>query len=392
MSDDLRGRAQSILRRFAARLIDDAASGSVSPERLTETVLALVEKAQALDDNDTAARLLVHFGPQMQRESHLERLDACHAAVLTHEGLSDDRYVNLSGRRVQILTALGRRAEAEAVLAAAWPRADSPLLRAQLYNRQGYLLASYEDYAAARQVYEQGLIEAKTAGARPLVGIIYNNLGEMAFTAESYDEACSNFAQALDAIQSLPEASLRGMIEGGMAMTLDALARFDEANEHHEAARRGYQEAGDDFGLNRIDLNQAYNAVMRGDFSRAIELASRALSQARIAGNSHHFAMAHQHLGEAYLETAQYELAWESFSQALAMRLDLGIPLYIATTVQAMQRLIDALAGSTAAPAHAALLLRYRLELEAAQVALAAASSSRSDQPPPPPPVPLPLP
>lgn len=387
MSEDIRAQTQVILRRFAARLIADAPSVSVSPERLTETVLALVEKAQALDDIDTAARLLEHFGPRMQRESHLERLDACYATILAHEDLPGDRHVNLSGRRVQILTNLGRRAEAETVLAAAWPHATTPILRANLFNRLGYLLASYEDYAAARLAYQEALVAAASAGNRTMTGFIYNNLGEMAFTDESYDEALSYFSQALDAIGSLPESVLRGIIEGGMAMTLDALARYDEADEHHEAARRNYAEADDISGLTRIDLNQAYNATVRGDFSRAIDLASRALSQARISGNSHHLAMAHQHLGEAYLEIADYELAWESFSEALALRLDMGKPVYITTTLQMMQKLIDSLAKSSPVPARAGLLLRCRQELEAV---LATASSLQSSQPPPPVPLPLP--
>lgn len=391
MSDDLRRQSQVILRRFVDRLLDEAPTPAISSERLTETVLALVEKAQSLGDIDSAARLLEHFGPRIARESHLERLDACYAAVLAYEGLPGDRQVNLSGRRVQILTNLGRRAEAETVLAAAWPYANTPLLRAHLFNRQGYLLASYEDYSSARQAYEAALKEAQSAGHRTMMGIIYNNLGEMAFSNENYDEALSNFAKALDAAISSPEPFVHGMIEGGMAMTLDALARFDQANEHHEAARRGYQEAGDSFGLTRVDLNQAYNAVLRGDLDQAIKLASRALSRARNSGNSDHIAMAHQHLGEAYLQGGEFELAWESFAQALNLRVIMEKPLYIETTLGMIQRLLDAISDSPESPERNSLLIRCRQGLEAGQDALAPASKLLSSQPPPPP-LPLPLP
>lgn len=391
MSEDLRGQTQTILRRFAARLIDDPQSAAIASERLADTILALVEKAQALGDFDTAARLLEHFGPRIARESHLERLDACYAAVLAHEGLPGDRQVNLSGRRVQILTNLGRRAEAEAVLAAAWPYANAPLLRAHLFNRHGYLLASYEDYSSARQAYEAALKEAQSAGHRTMMGIIYNNLGEMAFSDEKYDEALSNFAKALDAAISSPEPFVRGMIEGGIAMTLDALARYDEANEHHEAARRGYQEAGDSFGLTRVDLNQAHNAVLRGDLDHAIRLASRALSQARNSGSSDQIAMAHQNLGEAYLQGGEFELAWESFAQALNLRVIMEKPLYIETTLGMIQRLLDAISDSPESPERNSLLIRCQQGVEAGKDALAPASMLLSSQPPPPP-LPLPLP
>lgn len=392
MSEALRQQTQTILRRFAARLIEDAPVAALSSEQGVETVLALVEKACSLGDIDTAARLLEHFGPRLGRESHLERLDACLAAALAAEGLFGERQVNLADRRVQVLTSLGQRAEAEAVLGNAWPHAQTPLARSRLYNRQGYLLASYEEYALARQSYQAALVAAQAAGNQQQVVILYNNLGEMAFTGEAYDEALSCFAQALAAARSLSDPYLHGLIEGGMAMTLDALLRFDEANDHHEAGRRGYQEAGDSLGLTRIDLNQAYNAIMRGDFDAAIELAGRALAAARRSGNSHHLAMAHQHLGAAYLQTENYELAWESLAQALALRLHMGKPVYIETTLSTIQRLMDALGERPASSAHASLLLRCQKGLEAAQVALAPASNPPFSQPPPPPPVPLPFP
>lgn len=387
----MRDRAQGILRHFTEQLIADAQIAAISSERLTETVLALVEKSQALGDIDTAARLLEHFGPQLGRESHLERLDACYGTVLACERLPGVRRVNLAERRVQILTSLGRRIEAEAVLAAAWSHAETPHLRARLYNRLGYLLAGYSEYAAARQAYQAALAEAQSAGDQRQLSVIYNNLGEMAFTGESYDEALSFFTQASDVARTSQESFLHGLIEGGMAMTLDALARYDEANDHHNAARRGYQEAGDTFGLTRINLNQAYNSGMRGDFVSSRELASQALSQARSFGNSDQLAMAHQHLGEAYLAAGDYELAWESLAQALDLRLVIGKPVYIEATVLMLQRLVKALLNVSAPTAHAGLLLRCQHGLEVARSALAQTSNPLPSQPPPPP-LPLPLP
>ena len=369
MSDDLRRQSQVILRRFADRLLDEAPTPAISSERLTETVLALVEKAQGLGDIDSAARLLEHFGPQLQRESHLERLDANYAAVLAHEDLPGERHVNLAEQRARILTRQGRRAEAEDVLAAAWPHAQTHLLAGRLYNRRGYLLWSYDEYEAAQAAFQSGLAAAQAAGDLVLVCTIRNNLGELYYTRDQFEQAVTAFTEAIAVAVQLDHPWLRGLTEGGLAMTLDDLAQHEAAVAHHQAARRHYQLANDPSGLLRADLNQSFNAYARGDYPLAKELATRALVQARASGDLDRLAMAHQHLGEAHLGLCDYELAYEHFHQALEGRLQMGKLLYVATTCRTLRQLAAAVENdpTLAETTRLELLRKCRESLTAAQ-------------------------
>lgn len=371
MNENTLVRAHGILRSFAEGLMTETRA-TISGERLTETVLGLVEKSQALDDIDTAACLLEHFGPRLRRESHLERLDACYAAVLAHKGLPGARRVSLAERRVQLLTQLGRRAEAEAILAAAWLYADTPQLRACLYNREGYLLNSYSQYEQAQAAYEAGLAEAQMAQDPSLVCLIHNNLGEMYFASEDYEKATSAFEQAIAVALSLSDPFFRALAEGGLGMTLTALAQFDAADAHQESARHYYRLADDPFGLTRTDLNQSYNAYERGDYLQAKELAARAVVQARATGNVHHLATAQQHLGEAYLGLHEHQLAYEHFALALDMRLQMGKPVFVETTSRTLHQLADLVEADLALPSdlRMTLLRQCHDKLKAAQAFL----------------------
>ncbi len=371
MSEDALARTHGILRSFAEGLMSETGA-AISGERLIETVLGLAEKSQALGDIDTAARLLEHFGLRLRRESHLERLDACYAAVLTHEELPGARRVNLAERRIQLLTQLGRPAEARATLAAAWPYADTPRLRACLYNREGYLSYSYGAYEQAETIYAVGLAEAQMAQDPSLVCLIHNNLGEMYFASENYEKATAAFESAIEVALSLPDPFFRALAECGLGMTLTALAQFDAADAHQEIARHYYRLADDPFGLSRTDLNQSYNAYERGDYLRAKELAARAMAQARATGNVHHLATAQQHIGEAYLGLHEHQLAYDHFALALEMRLLMGQPVFVETTSRTLQQLADSVETDPTLPAdlRMSLLQQCRERLKAAQVFL----------------------
>ena len=347
-SHGIRKRARELLERYADVLIQgEEEISATGPGNPTEIVVGLLDKCLALEDDATYVRLLDHFGVQLQREYHLEQMEAFLAAVLKHEILTDVQRVAFTDLRVRILIQLGEQDLAQSVLGNVWPAASTPRLRARVLNRQGYLYAIYSRYDEAEQAYRSGIAAAIAGGDMNTLAILHSNYGDMFFQKSAYERAVEQYEEALEIAKPRGLSFACALAEGGLGMTLDQLSLHETAMLHHEAARAHYAESGDDFGIIRINLNLSYNALCRGDYEQVKELAGQALAQARELGDLHRMAFAHQRLGEAFLSTKEYAIACEHLALALEQRMQLGKPVFIERTIESLDELMEAVRGAS---------------------------------------------
>jgi tetratricopeptide (TPR) repeat protein len=342
-SQALRARARELLARYADALIQGEESSAIGPGSATEIVVSLLHKCLALEADATYVRLLDHFGMQLQREYHLQQVEALFAAVLRREILSDAQRVAFTDLRVRILIQLGERELAQAALDEVRPATSPPALRARVCNRQGYLYAIYNRYAEAEQTYRAGIAAAVAGRDMNTLAILHSNYGDLFFQKSDFAQAIEQYEKALEIAKPRGLSFACALAEGGLGMALDQLDQYEAAVRHHEMARACYAEAGDAFGTIRIDLNLSYNALQRGAYEQVKELAARALAQARELGDLHRMAFAHQRLGEAFLGAEDYVLACEHFIMALELRRQLGKPLFIERTLESLHELLVAI-------------------------------------------------
>lgn len=339
----LRKRARELLERYADALIQGEEAPAIGLGSATEIVVSLLHKCLALEADATYVRLLDHFGVQLQREHHLQQVEALFAAVLRREILSDAQRVAFTDLRVRILIQLGERDLAQAALDEVRPATSTPDLQARVCNRQGYLYAIYNRYAEAERSYRAGIEAAVAGGDMNTLAILYSNYGDLIFQKSDFAQAIEQYEMALEIAKPRGLSFACALAEGGLGMALDQLGQYEAAAPHHEMARTCYAEAGDVFGVIRIDLNLSYNALQRGDYEQVKELAAQALAQARDLGDLHRMAFAHQRLGEAFLSTGDYALACEHFTVALDLRRQLGKPLFIERTLESLHDLLAAI-------------------------------------------------
>lgn len=372
----VRQRLLRMTRRYTEHLIaasTDSAAASISPASQLDVVLGLLHKCQALDDSESYLRLLQHFGVLLERSARLDQLDQHLASALAEADLTPAQRVQVASMRVRLLTQLGQREAAQAVLAATWPVvAEFPHLQTELLIREGVLAVTFGDYPAGRQAYERGLALALQQHDAARATIIYNYLGNMLYALDHYEEALSLYQKALEVAHELPDRVHCARAEGGLAMTLDELGRYEEAEEHYRAAQDAAEEAGDLFSILSVELNFSYHASLQGRYAEARNRASRALSLAQQLGDLHRQATAQHRLGRICLETGEYEDALAHLAQALQRRLWLGKPLFIQTTSDVIQQLVQSVESDrTLPPETRQRLLRECQEiLEAARAPL----------------------
>lgn len=356
-------------RRMAERLIVSPPGEETGPTQQNKLALNFLEKSDQLGDADTLVRLLEQYGNSLRQSSHAPTLDRFFRAALARPDLSNPRRVNLASLHALLLIGRGELDAAEAVLARAWPAADTPLLQAELHNRLGVLQEVWGDFDTSRASYEQALVLAQAHGHLELTTRIYNNLGNLAYVQDLYEEALARYHEALAVAESISDLSNSAMAEGGLAMTLAELKRYDEALHYHQVARRHFEQVGHEEGIGRTDLNMSFLHIERGNAHEAKAFASRALMQARELGDVEREATALHNLGRAYGLEADYESAYLHLERALTMRRWMGMPVYILATEAALAQLIQLLEADaqTEPTARARLLTAARRLLGAAE-------------------------
>ncbi|MGB0385940.1 MAG: KGGVGR-motif variant AAA ATPase [Ardenticatenaceae bacterium] len=334
------------MRHYVNKLI--SAPVSTSGKVNSDTLLTLLSRCQRLGDMDNYVKLLEKFGNTLQKNSHLGLLDQHLEAALGKPDLNNQQRVKLASLRVRLLVQLGNQVQAEQVLQDVWPAADTPLLQADLYNREGVLLEVRSEYESSQERYKQALELAESENDLSLVTVIYNNLGNWAYAQNRDEEALRYYTRALEIAKQLAHSGYCAMAEGGLAMTLDDLGQYDKASRYHTAARAHYEQAGNLRGLVRTDLNLSYRALERGKYREAKELANRALKLAQQLGDLDREGRAWHNLGRANHMEGAYESAVDCLLKAREKRRWLGQPLYEQGTLKQIKLLVQELESDKA--------------------------------------------
>ena len=329
------------MRRMVEHLINGSSTGQSAADPLRQSQMALnfLGKAQQLGDMETLVRLLEHFGGLLRTSSHAAVLDPFFELALGGSDLSNAQRVKLASLHALLFIIRGELDHAEAVLDATWQAADSPLLQAELYIRQGVVLEVRSDFPRSKEAYDHALAIAQVQNDLKLIMRAYISLGNWAYAKDAYNEAFTYYHKALTIAAEMQDVDGRALAEGGLAMTLTELKRYEEAVEYHREARIHYQQTGSIGGLVRTDLNLSYLFIHQGNYEEAMQLAAQALQHGRQLGDLEMEAMALHNLGRACMLTGNYESASIYLNDALDKRQWMGMPVYIEETEAVLREL-----------------------------------------------------
>jgi tetratricopeptide (TPR) repeat protein len=325
-------------RRLTDHLIVSASAPSQS-----QMAFNLLGKSQQLGDVATLARLLEHFGGVLRQSSHGAVLDRFFRVALERTDLPHSQHVRLASLHALLLIGRGELDNAEVVLNGAWHAADTPPLKAELYNRLGVLQEVRGNFQASQDAYERALVLAQAHNQMELTTRIYNNLGNLAYVQNRYEEALVYYQKAIAVANALGDVGNCATAEGGLAMTLSELKRYDQSLHYHQVARRHFEEVGHEEGIGRTDVNMSLLYIQQGNYGEAKVFASRALVQARRLGDVEREATAFHNLGYACLGEFDYESAYSHLAHALEKRCWMGMPVYIKETREVIEQMVQAL-------------------------------------------------
>jgi tetratricopeptide (TPR) repeat protein len=369
--------ARTALRAILGRYVDHllrrdipGQQGSLSPAAHSDTLVSLLNRCHSVGDGENYTRLLARFAPSLERTIPLYQLDDHLAIALSFDMLTPEQFITFASTRLRILTQQGERETAMALLDSSWPVADGfPGLLAELCIRQGVLAVSFGDYEGGREVYERGLVLARSHGDTARQSILLNNLGNLLYSIDQYEDARDAFQKALEVAEHVDDPVHRARAAGGLALTLDELGRSGEAELYYQKAKEAAHEAGDLFSVLSIELNLCYHSLLQEAFEVATMRAASALKLARQLGDRDREAHALHNLGHACLGTGDYEAAWVHLSRALEWRIFIGKRLYVETTLDMIARLARHVEEATGIDAdlRAILLRNCQGVLEAAR-------------------------
>lgn len=334
---------QRQMRLYVTRLIAKAKKNPTINDSTKEMVLNFLDKSKLLGDIERYVQLLEHFANDLQKSTHIGMLDQHLDSALANPELENQQRVKLSCVRILVLVYRGELPLAEQVVEAAWPAADRQLLQAMLHNRQGVLLEVNGMYQASKEQYQLALQLAQGQNDLAFISGIYNNLGNCAYAQDNYQDALLYYRNGLEIAKELDDPRYSATLEASLAMTLDELELYEEANRYHAAARRHYEQAGHLIGVVRCDINKGLQALMRGKSAEAKALGGCAFELAQELGDTRRMAAAWHNLGRAYQIEGEYEIAAEYMLKALQRRRWLGEASYEQYTLTRLKELIESL-------------------------------------------------
>ncbi len=248
----------------------------------------------------------------------------------SHEKLRELVYEEASLARVRLL----HRRIAEALVGRTRGQRENSIFAAQI--AQHYRLAGNDAAAAdyyklagerARALYAntEALEHFRTALAlgHPEPGALHEAIGDLHTLLGEYNAALRSYETAA----ALSKAAALAAIEHKLGTVYERRGDWEQAESHFEAALAALGEQGAADARSRLYADWSRSAHHRGQMSRALELANRALQLAETAQDTRALAQAHNILGilassQGDLEQARHHL---EESLALAERLnDLG--------------------------------------------------------------------
>lgn len=177
---------------------------------------------------------------------------------------------------------------------------DNPGVQAAILNNLGNLYLSMHDYAAAREVLEQALEMAETAGASAITAWIAETLGELARAQGQWETALSAFQRAADAAKSASQHGLHARIVAAQGMIYVHLNELGKADQLIAAACElaGARPSAQNQGM--LDLAVGILRTREGRHRDALPHLTRAAAVWETAQNAENLARARFHGAAAH--------------------------------------------------------------------------------------------
>ena len=170
----------------------------------------------------------------------------------------------------------------------------------------------------------QELSVARKEGDRQGKGLAYFNLGRYYQGTADFNQAITNYTEALAIFKEVGFRAGEGAAYGNLGNAYDSLGNFKQAIEYHHQHLSIAKEVGDRAREGRAygNLGNAYRSL--GNFKQAIEYHHQNLSIAKEVGDRAGEGAAYGNLGNAYDSLGNFKQAIEYHHQCLSIAKEVG--------------------------------------------------------------------
>lgn len=315
----------------------------------------------------------------------LERYDSClECYQYAAERATDEPALELSiaWQRAHCFERMGNYEQAIGHLQAAieLAGANDPTERARLFRQIARLYLALADREQAIAHFQAGLELAEGIGDLSFQARILVDLGNVFLDGELYRQAIDRFSEARrlveDPLDQLPAIS-------GLGHASFRMQDWHGANNAFSEALRIAESIQDLYWMASSLAMLALTARNLQEYARALEYYDRGIEIARRNGDQMQAAHFMQQMGSLYEEMKEWNRAFSSYQEALAMFSALGARSDQAVAHESLARVLEALGQKEQAIAEAEQAIAIYLEIrtEAPEHVLAALDRLRSQPP-----------
>ncbi|UXX78962.1 tetratricopeptide repeat protein [Reichenbachiella carrageenanivorans] len=197
------------------------------------------------------------------------------------------------------------------------PDLGSSILIAKSYYLRGFIYYLNNESKEAYQDYLMALELAKEHGDEKIESRLYNEIGQIFYEKELYDQGLVYFQMALDHVNAATYQD-RAYYNYGIGKSLKSLGRFDEAMEFLLEAIEINKQLNNNNSLikNYLEMGSLHSRV--GNYTVALEHFQKVIELAPLSQNpSNNMWKAYNNMGNAFLIVDKFEEAEVYLTQAL---------------------------------------------------------------------------
>lgn len=231
---------------------------------------------------------------------------------------------------------LGRRDEAEArfkEMLEALPAEPASSMRAMAMHGLGTVYIRTGRHDLAREILNQGLAEAKSAGDLVMQGKLLNNLSIEARNRREFAEARDMLARARLAYTEAGIAIVPGQIPSALANIDMAEGKLDDADEHLQQALTTFRTLGDRRNEAMMLNNLGYLRTLQGRDDEAEPVIQQSLQIRKEIGDTVGQGRVLGMLSNLYVDAGRLQEARDAAAEANRIATEANDPLFMATSM-----------------------------------------------------------
>lgn len=186
-----------------------------------------------------------------------------------------------------------------------------------IYNKQGKIEKSLENYLKSLKIREEINHEEGIATSLLNIGSIYDRQGK-------YEKALEYYHESQEIFKSIENVNGVGMCLNNIGTVLEKQGKLDESLVYYTDALAIYEELGNEFGMGIILNNIGTIHEERGELKTALEFYMESLEIRQKIGQKHGLAVVMNNIGSIHMDLGNTRKSKEFLTKALKLSQESG--------------------------------------------------------------------